>query len=213
VVTAFSFYATKNLTTGEGGMVTTADPELADHMRMLTLHGMNRDAWKRYTSAGSWYYEVVLPGYKDNMTDIQAALGIHQLERLDGFIVARQRLARLYDQAFADLPEVETPVVHSDRKHVYHLYAIRLNLERLEIDRAAYIEALRAYNIGTSVHFIPVHLHPFYRQEFGYQRGDLPRAESIYDRIISLPLYPLMTEDDTRDVIHAVYSVAIANRV
>ena len=212
VVASFSFYATKNMTTGEGGMITTADDELAERMRLLTLHGMSRDAWKRYTSAGSWYYEVVLPGYKDNMTDIQAALGIHQLRKLDGFIATRQRYARLYDQAFADLPEIEMPITHPDRNHVYHIYVIRLNVERLTIDRAQFIEELKALNIGASVHFIPVHLHPFYRKTFDYQPGDCPIAERIYEQIISLPLFPRMSDDDVQDVIHAVKSVISKHR-
>jgi len=210
--TVFSFYATKNMTTGEGGMITTSDDELAKRMRQLTLHGMSRDAWKRYTSTGSWYYEVVAAGYKYNMTDIQAALGIHQLRRLDGFIATRQRYARLYDQAFADVPEIETPVTHPDRSHVYHLYVIRLNLERLSINRAQFIEELKTLNIGTSVHFIPVHLHPFYRKTFGYEPGDCPMAERTYAQIISLPLFPKMTEDDVRDVIRAVRHVVTRNR-
>ncbi|MFW6116743.1 MAG: DegT/DnrJ/EryC1/StrS family aminotransferase, partial [bacterium] len=212
VLTVFSFYATKNMTTGEGGMITTSDSELADRMRLLTLHGMSRDAWKRYTSAGSWYYEVVAAGYKDNMTDIQAALGIHQLRRLDEFIAMRQHYADLYHEAFADLREIDAPVLHADRTHVYHLYAIRLRVDRLQIDRAEFIQALRERNIGTSVHFIPVHLHPFYRNTFGYQKGDLPRAEAIYDRLVSLPIYPRMTETDVQDVVQAAYDVVAANR-
>jgi len=208
----FSFYATKNMTTGEGGMITTADDELADRMRLLSLHGMSRDAWKRYTTTGSWYYEVLLPGYKYNMTDIQAALGIHQLRKLDDFIAIRQRYARMYDEGFADMPEVERPIIHSDRTHTYHLYVIRLNLERLTIDRAQFIEELKALNIGTSVHFIPVHLHPYYRDTFGYRPGDCPVAERLYERIISLPLFPRMTEDDVRDVIHAVKDVISRHR-
>ena len=212
-ITAFSFYATKNMTTGEGGMITTNDDDLAEHMRVLTLHGMSRDAWKRYTSAGSWYYEVVLPGYKDNMTDIQAALGIHQLRRLDSFIEARQRYARLYDKAFADLGEVATPVNHPDRNHVYHIYVIRLCLERLAIDRAQFMDELRSHNIGASVHFIPVHLHPFYQERFGYRRGDFPQAEATYDRIVSLPLYPRMTEIDVHDVIRAVRQIIARHRI
>jgi dTDP-4-amino-4,6-dideoxygalactose transaminase len=208
----FSFYATKNMTTGEGGMVTTADDALAEDMRLLSLHGMSRDAWKRYTSSGSWYYEVVMPGYKDNMTDIQAAIGIHQLPRLEGFVAVRQRYARLYDEAFADLPGLATPVRHSDRNHVYHLYVVRLDPSRLGIDRAGFIDALKDHNIGTSVHFIPVHLHPFYRERFGYRRGDLPAAEAIYDRIVSLPLYPRMTEEDVDDVIRAVGRIVADNR-
>jgi len=212
VVTCFSFYATKNMTTGEGGMITTADDELAERMRLLSLHGMSRDAWKRYTSTGSWYYEVLLPGYKYNMTDIQAALGIHQLRKLDDFIAIRRRYARMYDEGFADMPEVERPIIHSDRTHTYHLYVIRLNLERLTIDRAQFIEELKALNIGTSVHFIPVHLHPYYRNTFGYRPGDCPVAERLYERIISLPLFPRMTEDDVRDVIQAVKDVISRHR-
>jgi dTDP-4-amino-4,6-dideoxygalactose transaminase len=203
----FSFYATKNMTTGEGGMIATSDDDLAERMRLLTLHGMSRDAWKRYTSAGSWYYEVVEAGYKANMTDIQAALGIHQLRRLDGFIEARQGYARTYDEAFAGLVEIATPIKHPDRSHIYHLYAVRLNLERLTIDRARFIEELRARNIGTSVHFIPVHLHPFYQRCFPYRVGSFPRAEALYERIVSLPLYPGMTEADAEDVVAAVADV------
>jgi len=181
-------------------------------MRLLTLHGMSRDAWKRYTGAGSWYYEVVLPGYKDNMTDIQAALGIHQVRRLEGFIETRRRYARLYDEAFFELPEVEVPIVRPGRCHVYHLYPILLRLERLAIDRARFIEELRARGIGTSVHFVPVHLHPFYARQFGYRPGDLPCAEALYSRLISLPLYPAMSEADVADVIQAVGDVARAFR-
>jgi dTDP-4-amino-4,6-dideoxygalactose transaminase len=211
-IVVFSFYATKNMTTGEGGMITTADNDLAERMRLLTLHGMSRDAWKRYTSAGSWYYEVIAAGYKDNMTDIQAAMGIHQLRRLDDFIDVRQRFAQRYDDGFSDLPEVETPVVGPGRSHVYHLYVIRLNLALLTIDRGTFIEELKAHQIGTSVHFIPVHLHPYYREQFGYRRGDLPHAEATFDQIISLPLYPRMTVEDVDDVIRAVRVIVEENR-
>lgn len=211
-VAVFSFYATKNMTTGEGGAIVTDDSELADHLRILSLHGMSRDAWKRYTSAGSWYYEVVDAGYKYNMTDIQAAMGIHQLKKLDGFIRRRQEYANLFDEAFAELPEVQTPVRHKDRNHIYHLYAIRLKLDRLTIDRSQFIDKMRELNIGTSVHFIPVHLHPFYRKTYGYKRGDLPNSEKIYDSIISLPLYPAMDEADVRDVISAVEDIVKSHR-
>ncbi len=210
--TAFSFYANKNMTTGEGGMITTADDELAKKMRVLSLHGMSKDAWKRYANSGSWFYEVVDAGYKNNMTDIAAALGIHQLRRLDGFIKLRQKYARMYDEAFAGLDALETPIKHADRNHVYHLYAIRLNLDQLTIDRAEFIDQLKELRIGASVHFIPVHLHPFYREYFGYGRGDLPRAEKIYDRILSLPLYPSMSEQDVGDVIDAVHHIAATHR-
>jgi dTDP-4-amino-4,6-dideoxygalactose transaminase len=212
-VTAFSFYATKNMTTGEGGMITTDDAAAAESMRLLSMHGMSRDAWKRYTSAGSWFYEVVAAGYKNNMTDIQAALGIHQLRRLAGFNQTRQRYAQIYDAAFADLPEIATPQQHGDRNHVYHLYIIRLSLQRLTLDRARFIELLRAHNIGTSVHFIPVHLHPFYREHFGYQPSDLPQATALYEQTVSLPLYPQMSEGDLQDVIAAVRWVVAQHRL
>jgi dTDP-4-amino-4,6-dideoxygalactose transaminase len=203
-VTTFSFYAIKNMTTAEGGMITTDDDELAAKMRLLSLHGISKDAWKRYAREGSWYYEVVYAGYKCNMTDIQAALGIHQLARLEQFLAIRSKYAAMYSEAFDAMPEIQTPVVNADVRHAWHLYVIRLNLERLTIDRAQFIEVLRAENIGTSVHFIPVHLHPYYRRTYGYKRGDFPRAEGIYDRIVSLPLYPKMTEEAVQDVIAAV---------
>jgi dTDP-4-amino-4,6-dideoxygalactose transaminase len=202
--TAFSFYAIKNMTTAEGGMITTEDDDLADRMRLFSLHGISKDAWKRYTSEGSWYYEVVFAGYKYNMTDIQAALGLHQLARLEEFLDARQRIVALYDDAFGQMPEIQTPMTRNDVRHAWHLYVIQLELDRLTIDRAGFIEALRAENIGTSVHFIPVHLHPFYGERFGFRRGDYPHAEHAYDRILSLPLYPKMTKADARDVIVAV---------
>jgi len=210
-ITVFSFYATKNMTTGEGGMIVTPDSELADRMRMLSLHGMNRDAWKRYTNAGSWYYEVLCPGYKDNMTDLQAAMGIHQLRKLDSFIGVRQAYAETYTQAFSALPSLQPPPLHADRDHVYHLYPIRLVPDRLSIDRAGFIEALTKRNIGTSVHFIPVHRHPFYRDTFGYCSDQFPTAEAIFDSCISLPIYPLMTEEDVAYVIESVAELVSAS--
>ena len=211
-VTAFSFYAIKNMTTGEGGMITTDDDELAERMRLLSLHGISKDAWKRYTSEGSWYYEVIYAGYKYNMTDIQAALGIHQLARLEQFLKVRSKYVAMYNEAFGEMPEIQTPIAHTDVRHAWHLYVIQLDLERLVINRAQFIEALRAENIGTSVHFIPVHLHPYYRQTFGHKRGDFPSAERIYDRIVSLPLYPKMTEEDVGDVTAAVNKVVRQHR-
>ena len=211
-VTCFSFYAIKNLTTGEGGMIVTSDSELAARMRMLSLHGMSRDAWKRYASAGSWFYEVQDAGFKYNMTDLQAGMGIHQLKKLDGFIEARARYAKMYTEAFSEMPEIETPVIHRDRKHAWHLYVIKLALERLKIDRAQFIQELHGRNIGSSVHFIPVHLHAYYREAFGYQRGDFKQAEYLYDRIVSLPLYPAMADDDVHDVVRAVRNIILSNR-
>lgn len=206
-VTAFSFYANKNMTTGEGGMVTTGDDELARRMRLLVLHGMSHDGWDRKEGRSAWYYEVLAAGFKYNMSDIQAAIGIHQLEKLEGFTAQRQRLAARYDDALRDLPAVVLPVRHPDRTHVYHLYVVRLDLERLSIDRGTFVEELRRRNIGSSVHFIPVHLHPYYREEFGYRPGDLPVAERIYRQVVSLPMFPRMSADDLHDVVSAIREV------
>jgi dTDP-4-amino-4,6-dideoxygalactose transaminase len=209
----FSFYAIKNMTTGEGGMITTNDDGLAARLRLLSLHGMSRDAWKRYTEAGSWYYEVLEPGYKYNMTDIQAALGIHQLRRLDGFIRRRQEIAALYDEAFSDLREILLPARLPGRNHTFHLYPIRIEAGRLQLNRSEFIEQLRARNIGTSVHFIPLHRHPYYRKRFGYSPQQFPVAEEIYRGLLSLPLYPKMTDRDAGDVVAAVREVIGTYRV
>jgi dTDP-4-amino-4,6-dideoxygalactose transaminase len=205
--TAFSFYTIKNMTTGEGGMVTTNDGRLADRIRRLSLHGMSTDAWRRYEGTGSWYYEVDEPGFKQNMGDMQAALGIHQLRRLDDFIAVRERLAQQYSEAFAGCPALAVPVEHPDRKHAWHLYVLRLMLDRLTIDRNAFIRELRALNIGTSVHFIPVHRHPYYRRTFGYRPGDFAGADRVYDQIISLPLYPALDTADVRYVAECVLDI------
>ena len=206
--TAFSFYATKNLMTGEGGMVTTDSDELADKLRVYSLHGMSRNAWNRYTAKGSWHYEITFPGYKYNMTDIQAALGLTQLGKLESMQSTRESIAFKYNQAFSTMPELEIPIDREYARHAWHLYIIKLNLEKISVDRAEFIELLREENIGTSVHFIPVHLHPYYSDTFGLERGFMPQAENVYDRIISLPLYPKMTDSDVQDVIEAVRIVA-----
>jgi dTDP-4-amino-4,6-dideoxygalactose transaminase len=208
----FSFYATKNLTTGEGGMVCTEDDELAEQMRVLRLHGITSDAWKRYSDKGSWYYEVLLPGYKYNMTDVQASLGLHQLVKQKRFQELREEYARIYTEAFAELPEIEAPYVEENVRHAWHLYIVRLDLERLTIDRGQFLEALRRENVGASVHFIPLHLQPFYQKEYGFQKGDYPVAERVYEGILSLPLYPKMTRQDVDDVIEAVSRVISRSR-
>jgi dTDP-4-amino-4,6-dideoxygalactose transaminase len=211
-ITCFSFYATKTITTGEGGMATTNNPEWAEKMRMLSLHGISHDAWNRYSSEGSWYYEITNVGYKYNLTDIAASLGIEQLKKCRRFAAARRRIAAAYAAAFAELKEIRTPRLEPDKEHAWHLYVIQLELDRLTINRREFIEALREMNIGSSVHFIPLHLHPFYRQTFGYQPADFPKAADAYQRIVSLPIYPNMTAADVDDVIGAVRSIVERHR-
>jgi perosamine synthetase len=206
-ITCFSFYATKTITTGEGGMATTENPEWAERMRIMSLHGISHDAWKRYTKEGSWYYEILYPGFKYNLTDIAAAIGIQQLKKCNEFWEARQRIAMNYAKAFADLQEIQLPACRNGIQHAWHLFVVQLNLERLKISRNQFIEALREKEIGTSVHFIPLHFHPYYRDKLGYKPEDFPNASAIFDRIISLPIYPKMTESNVRDVIVAVRQI------
>jgi dTDP-4-amino-4,6-dideoxygalactose transaminase len=209
---AFSFYATKNMTTGEGGMITTPRKTLAAHMRMLSLHGMSRNAWSRYSASGTWYYEVVEAGFKYNLTDIQSALGIHQLRKLDSFIATRTRYAEIYNSAFAGMDEVEIPSQSSLVRHAWHLYVLRLNLNLLRIDRHEFIEELRRRGVAASVHFIPIPLHPLFAK---MNLGPDPcrRAIDLYPRIVSLPLYPAMTEDQVHYVADCVRNVLASNRV
>jgi len=207
-ITAFSFYATKNLTTAEGGMVTTNNPEYADKIRLLSLHGMSKDAWKRYGAEGSWYYEIMYAGYKYNMTDLQASIGIHQLAKFDQFQKTRRAYAKQYTDELEGIRGITTPYIRSDIEHAWHLYTILIDPDVMGFDRTQFIEALAHENIGASVHFIPLHLHPYYRNIYGYKRGYFPNAEYIYDRILSLPLYPSMTPDDLNDVINAIKKIA-----
>ena len=211
-ITCFSFYATKTITTGEGGMATTENPEWAERMRIMGLHGISKDAWKRYTAEGSWYYEILSPGYKYNLTDLAAAIGIQQLKKCDQFWQARQRIAAQYAEGFQDVPEITTPALARDGQHAWHLYILQLNLERLRISRNEFVELLKQYQIGTSVHFIPLHLHPYYRETFGYRPQDLPQASAAFERIVSLPLYPKMTEAQVLQVISAVREIVRQRR-
>jgi dTDP-4-amino-4,6-dideoxygalactose transaminase len=203
---AFSFYATKNLTTAEGGMLTGA-PELLDHARVVSLHGMSRDAWKRYDKGGSWFYEVLLPGFKYNMTDIQASIGLVQLRRMEAFQARRREVAAAYTRAFAAEAALELPVERPEVEHAWHLYVLRLQPEALTIGRDQFVQELAARNIGTSVHFIPVHLHPYYRDRYGYRPEDFPVAYGSYQRMLSLPLHPGLSDGDVQDVIGAVLDV------
>jgi dTDP-4-amino-4,6-dideoxygalactose transaminase len=192
VATSFSFYAGKNMTTGEGGMVTTNDDGLADEMKCRRLHGISRDAWKRYTAEGSWYYEVSTFGFKYNMTDLGAALGLHQLERLEALQERRMALVRAYDAALADIPGVILPRPADYTQSSWHLYVIRIDPERVSIGRGEIIERLKADNIGTSVHFIPAHHHPFFQERLGCKKTDFPNATRLFEQAISLPLFPDM---------------------
>jgi dTDP-4-amino-4,6-dideoxygalactose transaminase len=203
---AFSFYVTKNLCTGEGGMVTTPSSELYERMRILCLHGISRDAWNRYTEKGSWYYEVVERGFKYNMSDIMAAIGIHQLRRLDQMNARRAEISAAYSRAFANMPEVELPPNRANSVHAWHLYVLRLNLDTLSIDRARFFEEMRARGIGCSVHFIPIPLHPYYQRTLA-MRGPCNRALAEYPRLLSLPLYSKMADHDVCRVIDAVQDV------
>jgi dTDP-4-amino-4,6-dideoxygalactose transaminase len=208
---AYSFYATKNLSTGEGGMVTTHSSELMNRMRVLCLHGINRDAWNRYSEKGNWYYEVVDAGFKYNLTDIASAIGIHQLRRLDAMNARRKQIAERYSAAFSTLSEVELPVDDKTGGHAWHLYVLRLNLAQLTRDRAEIFNDLRDAGIGCSVHFIPIPLHPYYREklEFTYS---LQRAMSMYPRLLSLPLYSGLSDEQVERVIKAAQRVIGAAR-
>jgi dTDP-4-amino-4,6-dideoxygalactose transaminase len=207
---AFSFYATKNLTTGEGGMLTTPSPALAESMRMLSLHGTSHDAWDRYTEHGDWHYDVLAHGFKYNLSDIQAAIGIHQLRKLDYFIQRRTLYANLYHRAFAGMEEIELPPDNSRCRHAWHLYILRLNLQRLKLDRDEFILRLRQRGIGTSVHFIPIPLHRFFAS-MPMAHGACPRALHLYPRIVSLPLYPAMTEEQIHYVAESVREIIERN--
>src|SRR5919199_924980 len=209
---AFSFYATKPITTAEGGMVTTASPDYAQRVARMSLHGISTDAWQRDGVEGSWFYEVEAPGYKYNMPDLAAALGLAQLRRCDALWSRRATIAAQYDAAFADLQEIATPVVSPDVQHAWHLYIIRLDLDALEIDRAGFIRAMHALNIGTSVHFIPLHLHPYYRRTTGHRPDDFPVAMRVYPRVVSLPIYPSMSDGDVADVVDAVRAIVTRYR-
>src|ERR1700730_17037436 len=212
VLTCFSFYATKNLTTAEGGML-TGSPEAVEEARIWSLHGMNRDAWKRYGAGNSWHYEVTRPGFKYNMTDLQASIGLHQLVKLCEFRARRSEIVRRYNAAFSRFEQFQIPVKREDVEHAWHLYALRLNLDRLNISRDQFIQELGARKIASSVHFIPIHLHRYYRDKYGYKPHDFPIAHREYLRLVSLPLHPRMTNQDVNDVIEAVIDIAQKHNV
>jgi perosamine synthetase len=197
-LTAFSFYANKTITTGEGGMLTTDNAEYADRARTMSLHGLSRDAWKRFAAGGSWQYTIERPGYKYNMTDIAAAMGIHQLRRAEAFRTERERCAQRYHELLADVAELQLPEIPSPddaTRSAWHLYVVQIRPERLRIDRNQVIAALAAAGISTSVHWLPLHMHPYYRETFGYGEQDFPVAHTAFERIVSLPIFPSMSEE------------------
>jgi perosamine synthetase len=211
-VTCFSFYATKTITTAEGGMAVTGNGEWADRMRVMSLHGISKDAWKRYTAEGSWFYEIVAPGFKYNMTDVAAAMGLVQLERTQEMLEGRRRIARAYAGALAGCDALETLDVRSFDEHAWHLFVVRLVDGVLAIDRARFIEELKARGVGSSVHFIPLHCHPYYRDLYGYKADDFPVALDCYRRSFSLPIYSSMSDASTARVIEAVLDIASRHR-
>jgi dTDP-4-amino-4,6-dideoxygalactose transaminase len=208
---AFSFYATKNLTTAEGGML-TGEHGFLERARLLSLHGLSRDAWKRYDKGGSWRYEVLAPGFKYNMTDIQAALGLWQLRKLAGFQERRRHIVQRYAEAFQGDEAFQLPVERPHVEHAWHLYVLRLRPGVLRIGRDRFIEELAARNIGTSVHFTPIHLHPYYRDKYGYNATSFPVAYDSFQRMLSLPLNPRLSDQDVGDVIDAVRDVVRGQR-
>jgi dTDP-4-amino-4,6-dideoxygalactose transaminase len=206
-ITCFSFYANKCITTGEGGMACTQRDDYAERMWIMSLHGISKDAWKRFTAEGSWHYEIVAPGFKYNLTDIAAAIGIHQLRRADELHRKRTKWVGLYSQLLADVEEVILPTQQPNRIHSWHLYVIRLRLDRIRINRAEVIDALKQAGITTSVHWMPLHMHPYYREKYGYKAEDFPVAARLYPELITLPLYPDMTEAEVAYVCDALKGI------
>jgi len=207
-ITCFSFYATKTITTGEGGMSVTNNADWAERMRIMSLHGISKDAWKRYTAEGSWYYEIISPGFKYNMTDIAAAMGIEQLKKADLFLKQRKQIAERYTKELSRIKGLKCPIERPGVEGAWHLYVIRLELGDMKFGRDEFIERLKKMGIGTGVHFIPLHIHPYYREHYGYKPEDFPVAWDLYQRVISLPLFPGMTDGDVERVIKVVSDTA-----
>jgi len=211
-ISVFSFYATKTITTGEGGMVVTWNKEFAERMRVMRLHGISQDVFDRYSSTRpSWYYEVEAPGFKYNMTDISAAIGLHQLNKVDVFHTRRTWIAEQYNKAFSDLPIKLPSLASPDDQHAWHLYVIQLKQEKLSITRDEFISQMAQSGIGTSVHFIPLHLQPYWRDRYGYSPDDFPVSNKVYPTVVSLPIYPKMTDEDVARVINAVKTILTEN--
>src|SRR3989338_8374067 len=206
-VGCFSFYVTKNIITGEGGMAITNNDEYVGKIKTLALHGMSKDAWKRFSDEGYKHYQVVDSGHKYNMMDIQAAMGIHQLGRIDRYWKRREEIWNRYNEAFKDLPVFLPASVEPNTRHAYHLYTLLIDLDRAGITRDQFLDEMTKRNMGVGVHYIALHLHPFYQEKFGYRKGDFPNAEWISDRTVSLPLSPKLTDEDVNDVILATKKI------
>lgn len=206
-LTCFSFYVTKNVITGEGGMVTTNNPAFADKIKVYALHGMSKDAWKRFSDEGYKHYQVVFPGFKYNMMDLQAAIGLHQLSRVERGLQRRNEIWQRYNEAFADLPVGRPAPDEPDTVHARHLYTLLIDQERCGLTRDEFMQRLYELNIGTGVHYVGVHLHPYYRERFGYQPEDFPNATWISERTVSIPLSPKLSDADVADVIEAVRGI------
>jgi perosamine synthetase len=211
-ISCYSFYANKTITTGEGGMAITDDAALADRMRLMSLHGLSHDAWKRYSGGSSWDYRILAAGYKYNMTDIAAALGVRQLERAEAMRAERESLALRYQSELSEVGELELPPVPANRIHSWHLYPIRLRIERLRIDRDQFIAGLRERGVGCSVHWRPLHLHPYYADEFGWRPEQFSVATHLWERLVTLPLFPGMRDDEHRYVVDVVRKLCRSNR-
>jgi dTDP-4-amino-4,6-dideoxygalactose transaminase len=210
-ITCFSFYATKNITCAEGGMITTEDDALAEKIGVASLHGMDRNAWKRYDSSGAWFYEIHDLGFKYNLSDVHAAIGLAQLRRSGELTSRRRASARRYNEAFTNDPALQIPHSEAGIEHAWHLYVLRLRPDRLKIDRAQFVDRLRESGVGTSVHCIPLNTMDYYQKQYGYRTGDFPIAEDVYSRCLSLPIYPLMSDEDIAYVIANVRALTREN--
>ncbi len=211
-ISCFSFYANKTITTGEGGMATTDDAELGHRMRLMSLHGLSHDAWGRYSGGGKWDYRILAPGFKYNLTDLAAAIGIHQLARADAMRQERETVALEYFDAFARTDELELPPTDANRLHSWHLFPIRLRLDRLDIDRNAFMDELKGRGVGCSVHWRPLHLHPYYQETFGWDEAELPQSTRAWERSISLPIYPGMSAGEIAHVVETVRDLCREHR-
>jgi perosamine synthetase len=206
-VTCFSFYANKTITTGEGGMAVTDNPALAERMRLMSLHGLSHDAWGRYENGGGWDYRIIAPGYKYNLTDIAAAIGIHQLARAEEMRRQRESIAFRYMEELGEVSEIELPPIDPSRIHSWHLFPLKLNLQRLSLDRNEFMEKLKEAGVGCSIHWRPLHLHPYYRETYGWKPEDFPVASALWKRLISIPIFPAMKEAEVSHVVRVIKSL------